>query len=164
MKRIVMFLLMATIVAYFSGCSAYQGYLSYKENEELNRERARARQKIALEEIQKGTEVISPDGSLLTGSPVIFINDSRETVRIFVTKLKGDLKGQKWCFLVPEGGKTESKLGAGDYSIQWTTQGYYNYDPYPRTPDKFKVTPEPYFFYDQTGRRYHGGYQIFRSY
>jgi len=165
MKRIVMFLLTATIVADFSGCSIYQGYLSYKLDEELSRGRARERQKVALEEIGKGTEVLSRDGSLLGGFPVIFINDSRETVRIFVTKLESSFRGRSWYFLVPAEGIIESKLETGNYNIQWTTQGYYySNNLYPRIPDKFSVTCDSHLFYDQTGREYHGGYQILRNY
>ena len=166
MKRIVMFLLTATIVADFSGCSIYQGYLSYKLDEELSRGRARERQKVALEEIGKGTEVLSRDGSLLGGFPVIFINDSRETVRIFVKKTGSSYRGYTWSFLIPAGEVIEPKLEEGDYFIRWTTQGgyYYNNDFYPRIPTTFPVTRDPHFYYDQTGKNYNGGYQILRNY
>jgi len=166
MKRIIMLLLMATMVVYLSGCSIYQGYLSYKQDEELSRERAKERQKVALKEIGEETKVLSQNGNLPGGFPVIFINDSRETVRIFVKKTGSSYRGYTWSFLIPAGEVIEPKLEEGDYFIRWTTQGgyYYNNDFYPRIPTTFPVTRDPHFYYDQTGKNYNGGYQILRNY
>jgi len=122
MKRIIMLLLMATMVVYLSGCSIYQGYLSYKQDEELSRERAKERQKVALKEIGEETKVLSQNGNLPGGFPVIFINDSRETVRIFVKKTGSSYRGYTWSFLIPAGEVIEPKLEEGDYFIRWTTQ------------------------------------------
>ena len=154
MKRlIILFSLALMAVICFSGCSYNR-----------NNARANARNKVALKEIGTGTMTIASSGDVLGGFPAIFMNDSRETVKTFITKIDGDLKGYKWSLTIAQGSKRELKLETGNYSIQWSTPQRYNSSLYPKTPARFKVTNDARIFCDQTNRRYHGGYQILRNY
>ncbi|MDP3900433.1 MAG: hypothetical protein Q8Q23_05120 [bacterium] len=138
---------------------------SQQLNQQLLRERALARNKYALGEINGSTETIKINelvstNGLIGGVPVIFVNDSRRSKNITVTSVNSYMFGYKWNFLLPEKGYREFKLEVGEYWIEWTSE--YSNQVYPREkPDEFFVTLDPHYWHDQTQKNYHGGYRIY---
>lgn len=114
-------------------------------------------------------EVVTPHG--VAGSfPVIFINGSSSTIILDVEGLKGEFKGQKWSFEIPSerecygfsAGKIQGCKNFLEYSLE--TGGYKISFREKRRGEKkergFNVTPNPHFFFQETGRNYHGGYRV----
>ncbi|MFA6551172.1 MAG: hypothetical protein WCV41_01435 [Patescibacteria group bacterium] len=134
---------------------------TYQLNEQQARERAQARQQIALAEINNAAsaiKIISADG-IMGGFPVIFINDSRRAKTIIIKKTSGDLKGYRWTFSIPAGRFKEYKLEKDTYHLEWTTED--SGSKYPTNgPAIFEVRSDANFFYDQTEKSYHGGYRL----
>jgi hypothetical protein len=142
-----------------------QAYQSESQSEVLARERAMARQKAALSEIngapvQRGeNETIGKDG-ILGGVPVIFKNYSRRNKTLRVTKAEGDLKGQSFEYIIPKSGRKITKLETGRWAARWIVDGSNTLYP-EKGPDFFYVTPNPRHYDDETKTNYHGGYTLF---
>jgi hypothetical protein len=142
-----------------------QTYFSESQSEVLSRERALARQKVALSEINGSPvqrvekEIIGKDG-ILGGVPVIFKNYSRRNKTLRVTKLEGDMKGQSFEYVIPKSGRKITKLETGRWAARWIVDGSNTLYP-EKGPDFFTVTPNPRHYDDETRTNYHGGYTLF---
>lgn len=135
-----------------------------KLNQELAKERERARNNIALTNINSGRKndgTINSDG-IIGGFPCIFVNDSRRNKTLF---LESVTTGKKYSLdLVKRNGMKIFDLETGQYLVTWTVENSNTVYPYKNgktVPDICNVTADPHYWHEKTAKDYHGGYRLF---